>query len=381
VDVLMTVTRRALTLAGLGAIATAIVAVAQPADAATPSATAVDQPGAVFTETNAATGNAVVVLRRDRSGRLTVSARYATGGLGTGAGLGSQGAVTLSPDGRYLLAVNAGSHSVTAFAVTGRRWLHRLSTVDSSGTQPISVTTSGDLVYVVNAGDAPTVSGFRLDQWGLHPITGSTRPVAPGGAGPAQIGFTPDGRHLVVTLKPSNRIDTFQIDDHGRARAPVSTMSTGNTPFGFSFDPAGHLLVSNAEGGAAGASTVTSYRLGYGGRLTVVSGPVKTGQAAACWLVVTPDGRYAYTTNTGSNNLSSFAVAHSGQLTLTAGAAATTGAGPIDAGFTPSGRTLYALTGPGHSIAGFTVDPATGRLTALSTAADLPAGLVGLAVS
>jgi 6-phosphogluconolactonase (cycloisomerase 2 family) len=375
----MSLTRRAVMSAGLGLATAAVLAVAQPASAGAQSLPA--GTGAVYTETNAAAGNAVVVFGRHSSGRLSPLATYPTGGTGTGAGLGSQGAVTLTPDGRYLLAVNAGSNSVTAFAVADDGRLRRLNTAPSGGVQPVSVTSARGLVYVVNAGGSPTISGFRLGAAGLHPLRGSTRPVSVGGAGPAQIGFTPHGRRLVVTLKPTNRIDVFDVDAYGRAGAPVSTPSAGATPFGFSFDPSGHLLVSNAEGGAAGASSVTSYRVGRDGSLTVLSGPVGTGQSAACWLVVTPDGRFAYTTNTGSADVSSFAVAPGGTVRLSESEAASTDAGPIDAAFTPAGRTLFVLNGAGHSIAGFAVNRRTGRLTALTVTGDLPAGLVGLAVS
>ena len=58
--------------------------------------------GALYTETNAPTGNAVHRLDRAADGSLTVVATYRTGGLGSGAGLGSQGAVALSDDGRLL---------------------------------------------------------------------------------------------------------------------------------------------------------------------------------------------------------------------------------------------------------------------------------------
>ena len=41
-------------------------------------------------------------------------------------------------------------------------------------------------------------------------------------------------------------------------------------------------------------------RAGFAGALHLVSPSVPTGQTAACWIVVTKDGKYAYTTNTGS---------------------------------------------------------------------------------
>ena len=67
------------------------------------------QAGAVYTMSNATTGNAVLVFRRAANGGLTPAASVPTGGLGVGRGLGNQNAVVLSDDRRWLFVVNAGS--------------------------------------------------------------------------------------------------------------------------------------------------------------------------------------------------------------------------------------------------------------------------------
>ncbi len=77
-----------------------------------------DGPGAVYTLTNQVAGNAVAVFTRGADGRLTAAGTVATGGTGTGASLGSQSAVSLSNDGRWLFAVNARSNDVSVFAVS-----------------------------------------------------------------------------------------------------------------------------------------------------------------------------------------------------------------------------------------------------------------------
>src|SRR2546430_2718105 len=77
----------------------------------------IDGPRAVYTLTNQVAGNAVAVFNRSADGTLTAAGTIATGGTGTGAGLGSQGAVALSDDGRRLFAVNAGSNDVSVFDV------------------------------------------------------------------------------------------------------------------------------------------------------------------------------------------------------------------------------------------------------------------------
>ncbi len=337
--------------------------------------------GAVFTLTNNAKADSVLAWERDADGRLRHPRSYATTGRGSGSGLESQGALTLTPDHRHLLAVDAGSNQVTAFAVRGAS-LRRLGTVASGGHHPISVTAHGRLVYVLNdsgtPGTLPTVSGFRLTSAGLRRLPSSTRAVGRGGAGAAEVSFSPSGRDLVVTLKASNRIDVFPITAGGRPAAPVSTASLGTTPFGFAFDLRGHLVVSNATGGAAGLATVTGYRLRRSGALTPLSGPVALGQTAACWVVVSPDGRHAYTANTGSGTISSLALGGRGQLALSNPVAGRTGGAPGDAAVTRHGRLLYVLDSKTHRITGFAADSATGALTPAGSTA-VPASAVGLA--
>ena len=97
--------------------------------------------GAVYTLTNSASGNAVAVFERDRDGSLTARGTVATGGNGTGAGLGSQGALILDDD--RLFAVNAGDNTISLLQVD-RRGKVRLADVDpSGGARPISVTVHG----------------------------------------------------------------------------------------------------------------------------------------------------------------------------------------------------------------------------------------------
>jgi hypothetical protein len=76
--------------------------------------------GAVYTMDNSAVANQAWFFARGRNGELAPGVAYPTGGTGTGSGLGSQGAVLLSGDGRWLFVCNAGSDDVSVFAVTRR---------------------------------------------------------------------------------------------------------------------------------------------------------------------------------------------------------------------------------------------------------------------
>jgi 6-phosphogluconolactonase len=338
--------------------------------------------GKVFTSTNAVTGNELLVYATGKNGQLTLQTRVATQGTGTGTGLGNQGSVTLSGDGRHLFVINALSNTVSTFAI-GRNRLTLQSSVDSGGLRPISVTEHDGVVYVLNANGAGNIAGFRNRQGVLTPLAGSLRPLsATSGTGSAQVGFSPDGDVLLVTEKGTNKLTSYRVRDDGTTDTPVVTASSGITPFGFSFDRRGHALVSEAFGGAANGSALSSYGFGVPtpASLAVISASVGTTQTAACWVVVTPNGRYAYVTNTGSGTISSYAVQKSGKLSLAQPVAATAGAGPIDAAISASGRQLFVLNSGSQTISSFSVAK-DGSLANPGSTAGLPVGANGLAAN
>lgn len=332
--------------------------------------------GSVFVASNAADGNRILVFDRSPIGGLTSAGSVATGGNGTGAGLGNQGGLVVSEDGRNLYVVNAGSDSISSFAL-GPQGPTLLATVPAGGSTPLSLALHKDLLYVVLA---EGISGFRVQGGVPEPIAGSSRPLSAPGAGPAQGSFSPDGGFLVVTEKNTNSLTVFSIGADGTPISSDTFPAVGTTPFGFAFGRRGQLFVSEAFGGAPSASAVTVYRLDYDGSLDVIDPSVPTLETAACWLAISNDGRYAYTTNTGDGTLTGFAIASDGTLTpLDAdGKTATAGAGTIDLSFSINGRFVYALSSGSHTISGFEIG-ADGSLTPVGDVTDLPAGANGLA--
>src|SRR5699024_11162379 len=94
---------------------------------------------AVYTQSNAADANEVLVYERGDDGRTVARGRVATGGRGTGEPhLPSQSSVALSEDGRWLLAVNAGSDQLSLFSVNGHG-IALASVAGSGGARPTSV--------------------------------------------------------------------------------------------------------------------------------------------------------------------------------------------------------------------------------------------------
>jgi 6-phosphogluconolactonase len=237
------------------------------------------------------------------------------------------------------------------------------------------------VLYVLNAGGTENITGFSIGSTGaLTMLAGSSRPLSGTGVGPAQVGFDPSGRWLVVTEKNSNLIDVYAVAGNGYASAPVINPSAGQTPFGFAFNQQGVLIVSEAFGGAVDASAVSSYTLGDGGTLGVVSASVPTTETAACWVAVTNNGKFAYATNTGSASVSGFEVRNASLDILNAdGKTGTTGTTPIDAAVSRNSQFLYTLDVGSRVISAFAVRQNDGSLSAVNGSTGLPASAVGLA--
>ena len=333
----------------------------------------------VYTLSNQVSGNSVMEYERSSDGTITFNAAYSAGGTGTGGGLGNQGAVILGEDEEILLAVNPGSNSISSFKITGNG-LTLKSTVSSGGIRPVSITMNDDIVYVLNAGGSGNISGFKLgNNDKLTPIPNSTRPLSSATAGAAQISFVNEGRVAVITEKATNKIITYTINEWGIPGAMHSIIAANPTPFGFDAGRNGNIFVSEAVGGAPGASTLSSYHVSNNGSISLLDGPVGANQSAACWVVITGNGKYAYTTNTASNNLSNFNInKNTGGISVNTAIASTTGMGPIDAALSNNSKYLYVLNAGSHSIGVYAVAN-NGGLSNVQTLTGIPAGATGLA--
>lgn len=340
------------------------------------AARAADSPGAVYALTNSPAGNAVVVFDRGADGSLTAAGSVASGGVGTGAGLGSQGAVIVSDDHRFLFAVNAGSDTVSSFRLLPSG-LELVDTAPSGGDMPTSLAFHSGLLYVLNAGVPNNVSGLVVSRDGsMTPIPGSTRALSADATAPAQVGFSDDGATLVVTERATNLVDTYSVGADGLLTGPFSHPSAGPTPFGFAVDRRGTLFVSEA-GAGGGAST---YRIGTDAALEPKSSMLMTGQRAACWAVISKNGRYGYVTNAGTGNISGFAIEPDGTASLldADGVTAVTGGNPTDVAMSEDGQFLYARVAQLGAVSVFRI-ASDGSLHALPALTGTPGGLVGLA--
>jgi 6-phosphogluconolactonase (cycloisomerase 2 family) len=342
---------------------------------------------ALFVQTNDPTNNQVLVFTRAADGTLGAAGTYATGGVGaqeTGAAvdpLASQGSLAYDAAHHLLLVVNAGSDTVSVFTVDGTH-LELRQTVPSGGSFPSSITVNDEIAYVLDAGGAGAVQGYRIDGHKLHAIEGSNRSLDLANANPpaflsapGQVGLTPNGDHLVVTTKANGSIDVFAVRRNGRlGDAPTVNPPAGAVPFAFSFDNAGRLVVVEA-----GTDSVSTYSISADGTLAVVSGPVTDGQQAACWIAGAGDGNF-YVANAGSATLSGFHVDGSGTVSLLPSVATTAG-GPIDLVVSPDGRFVYSENGGAGTIDEFAVQP-DGSLNPIGQVTGLdPHVIEGLTIS
>ena len=372
----------------------AVAAVAVPASA---SASASDDPspvvGHVYVNDNTKGTNTIGAFDRHADGTLTPEAGspFAAGGAGTGAGLASQGALQFSADGRFLIAVDAGSSQISVLRVhsDGSLSLVPGGIVSSRGTLPDSIAVYGDLVYVANSGAGHSnYTGFRLSFRGylLH-IPGSTVTLA-SDAAPGDVLFNGTGTKLVGTEVGTSLIDSFTVGFDGRlTAAPGSPFpAQGLGPFGSEFSPANpdQLFVSNAHNTAPDSGTVSAFQDHRNGRLSPVNGsPFADDQMAPCWVEISHDGQFLFTVNTATGSVSSYQIAPDGALTLLASTPIRgTKIGAVDARLSPDGGFLYVDESAIGKVAAFTVSG--GSLTELGTSPfPLPAGAApaGIVVS
>jgi hypothetical protein len=383
---------------------------------------------AFYTETNTG-ANSVLVFRRNRDGTLAHPDRVQTGGRGIAATppfgfptVDGSGSVNLTADGRLLFVVNAGDNTVSSFRVTASG-LKLADRVSSGGVLPISLTSSGHLLYVLNEVSG-SIYGLRVWPNGhLTPIIHSQRAlstVGPSGVA-AAIGFAPGGRVLAVTERAIGVIDTFRVRSDGSPGPAQRHTSGAPQPFALGFAGsfalgfAGSFALEVSNAGFVGTppdtsdpthlmGSVLSFNLASAGALTAsgsfvgagaltATGNVASGGRATCWLVVTKDGRYLFTTNTlsdtvadattGKGAISRFSVASDGKLTLLG--RADTGPGlPSDEALSSDSHFLYVINPTANGANSSHVDvyrvASDGSLTHIqSTARDLARGISGAA--
>jgi len=164
-------------------------------------------------------------------------------------------------------------------------------------------------------------------------------------------------------------------------------------PFGMAFNLANsrhEFIVTDAAGGPNNTGAATAYRLVHGS-IRSINGPIADHQIAPCWLVITGDGQYAYTSNADSHTISGYLIHAGGSISLlnAGGVTAETPSDtfPLEEGLSRNSHYLYVLDSrlllnpPGlATISGFQIHQ-DGSLTSVVNPAKfvLPFSAIGLA--
>jgi 6-phosphogluconolactonase (cycloisomerase 2 family) len=356
--------------------------------------------------TNASSGNMITVFDRRPDGTLQAKGDIATGGLGTGTPEDSANGLILtgtdaesSPTtadgtGEFLLAANGGSDTITVFR-NEPGGLEVVEVEPSGGVRPISITVSRGVAYVLNAGGPmctggpagpPTINGFTIAGDGrLTPIPGSSRPLSGGnGSGCTQLAFDRTGNVLLVEEQQADIISTYTRNTDGTLTGPTARQTTGNGPFGLNFTKSNQLLTTENFGGAPGQGGLASYAIDTRtGALTALSPTVANGESDTCWVAITPNGRFAFTSSFGDDGgISSYRVAPNGALTLLEGEAATVGSGSSDVAMSADGQFLFVKNSLKATVTTFRIgDDGTLRPIDEDRDASAGGGSIGLAAS
>ena len=339
---------------------------------------------AVFVQTDETTGNHVAAYRQAANGTLSLAGTYATGGRGGILDnsvidhLASQGALTYDARRHLLYAVNAGSNTLSVFAVRGAQ-LRLRQTITSGGSFPVSVATHGDAVYVLNGHDGGSIQGYvvaaehlyRVASW--HRALGLDPTQLNFTESPGQIGFSPDGRALIVTTKANgNDIEVFSVGRFGGiSTQAVITPDANGIPFAFTWDPAGDFVVTSA-----GSASVDTYRVNRDGTLTSI-GSAPTAQKGTCWVV--SDGSLLFATNPGSASVTGLTASATGPATVVSQTA--TDAGTVDPAVSADGQYLYVETGAAGIVDEYAVHGDTTLTPIGSVTVANAAGAEGIATS
>ncbi len=339
-------------------------------------------PSFIYTETdNSNPGeNAVIAFRNDGHGKVTQFGSFKTDGTGLANPQGLLGPddsdkeVIASPDGRLLFAVNQGSNSVAVFAVkpNGALKLVNNQAVSSGGTEPVSLSIADNRLYVVNRGDevqgqpgsiAPTITVFTIRPDGNLTPDFSATTTLPVGISPSQLlisstshlafldTFTPPPLNNVTD---ANEVLPFQIAANG-ALIPVSSGGLGApaTPpllLGLAEHPTQNIIYA----GLTGASQVATFTFDGAGDLSL-AGTVPVQGHGPCWTVVSSNGAFLYTVDTGTNSVGVFSLANpthpvqiqefvlGGPSNSTGDPTAALEVAPFEFALDPSGNTLYVI--------------------------------------
>jgi 6-phosphogluconolactonase (cycloisomerase 2 family) len=274
--------------------------------------------------------NSILAYRRGADGSLTPlpGSPFLTRGAGVGNPAQIMGPndsdqnMIVTPDHRFLLAVNSGSNTVAVFRILADGSLEHISgsPFPSGGINPVSVGLSGLRLIVVNKNQDPAqnVGGALPNYVSIRNAATLGEPgfaqrpfsvTAPAGSSPSQGLVSPNGQVLFDAQFLGGNLVSFRIDADGRLiEAPGSPQKLPASvpppaqPLGLQVHPSQPILYV----GFASANQLGVYNYDEDtGALTFVNAFNNSGKAL-CWIVTNHAGTALFTVNSGDNSVSSY---------------------------------------------------------------------------
>jgi 6-phosphogluconolactonase (cycloisomerase 2 family) len=353
----------------------------------------------VYIDANITTGNTILAyeIEADGSVKPRRGSPFPTGGNGFYDSSFKLGPFDVDQEmalaGNILYAVNAGSNSISAFAISDDGTLSpvRGQPFMSGGSTPVSVGVHGQYLITVDSAQDPAqasddyIPGVAvsaiLDNGALRYLTATPLEAD---AQPSQALTTNTGAFVFTAEFPGGgKLDAFYQSPNGKLRLTDSVslpLEPGNTqplPLGLWANPrAPYLYVGFVNTGEVGV-----YTLSDAGKLRFVNKAPSSGKAV-CWLRVSNDGRFLYSSNTADESMSVYDLTNPA-LPVEIQHLVVGGFGGVQQfSLTPDGSLLYLLqqensaasVGKSNVLYGLAVDRHTGMLTLLnSTPLALPA--------
>ena len=181
---------------------------------------------------------------------------------------------------------------------------------------------------------------------------------------------------MLVTEKLTDSVDVFSVQNNGTLSAATVNKNPQPGVFDVVFAPGGAaLVVQTAGAGAVNGSSISSYIVEDDRTLSPLTPILPTLGAASCWVALTADGHFAFTSNAGTATLSGFKVDTAGNLTALANTVVATlpaGSTNLDIAVSADAKYAYTLNNGTGTVGVFAIQP-DGTLKSLGFAPGLAA--------
>jgi 6-phosphogluconolactonase (cycloisomerase 2 family) len=433
-----------------------LIAIAASAVAATVIFTAVGSVQATTTQTKKAAGgnlymqtnqvqNAVIHYHWSANGALAEVERVATGGAGSGElspiyhtkrpnDFEGAGSVILMPDRRFLFVTNGGDNSVSSFAVDkeGRLTLvdvRETGNTQDGGAKSVAYDSSSRTLFVVHTFGPDHLRLMSVDDEGKlmpRPERYSVNTIDWPNRVPTMAVLSPDGKflfvgttfdelptrknpdgslilwipqkdgalHVIASNAPDpDGIVVFPVGQDGALGAPSFHDAKGASPFYIAFL---HNRPDTFVVGYAVSNGVSIGKVDTHGKITV-SAPVTLDTSAGrpselCWLAVSPNDRWVFTTNFGYSDISSYRI-DDNVLSIAKDPASrkvpgdgtfraidgVVSSGPSDSWISPDGAYVYQIYGNASKLVGYATksDGSLDEVASVTIPYNSPQGLTG----